>query len=117
MYEPSTTDEPEGRVRSESDGIQNTNEADVGYQEERFSFNVKGTEADKIKLLAVLESYRDIFSSTLRGTPASVTPMEIHVDYDAYKADRRSREPTRTFLSLSQCPGIHLRVSQPSPKD
>jgi hypothetical protein len=25
MYEPSTTDEPEGRVRSESDGIQNTN--------------------------------------------------------------------------------------------
>ena len=95
MYVPSATHDPEGCARSTSDGIQNETEADVGYQQEHFSFNVKGTEADKIKLLAVLENYRDIFSSTLRGTPASVTPMEIHVDYDAYKADRRSREPTR----------------------
>ena len=64
-------------------------EADVGYQQERFSFNIKGTEADRIKLLAVLEKYRDtIFSSTLRGAPARVTPMETQVNYDAYKGDR-----------------------------
>ena len=43
----------------------------------------KETEADRVKLLAVLKTYRDIFSPTLRGTQASVTPMEVHVDYDA----------------------------------
>jgi len=58
-------------------------------------FKVKGSEADKCKLLTWLEKFKDIFSTSLRGKSASVIPMKIHVEYDLYKADRRSRELRR----------------------
>ena len=58
-----------------------------------------GSMLEKQQLLTILNKYRDIFSPKLRGTPASVTPMKIEVDYDKYKADRRSREPTRAQSS------------------
>jgi hypothetical protein len=64
-----------------------------------WEFKVHGSMLEKQQLLTILNKYRDIFSPKLRGTPASVTPMKIEVDYDKYKADRRSREPTRAQSS------------------
>jgi hypothetical protein len=63
--------------------------------EDSWEFKVHGSEQEKSQLLTILNKYRDIVSSKLRGKPASVTPMKIEVDYDKYKADRRSREPTQ----------------------
>ena len=47
-------------------------------------------------MLALLERYKDVFSKRLSAAkPAAVKPMTMEVDYEAFKADRRSREPTR----------------------
>ncbi len=63
---------------------------------EEFTFKVKGTEAEKRRLNALINQYRDVFATRLsRALPARVTPMEMEVDYEAFKADKCSREPTR----------------------
>ena len=62
---------------------------------EELKFTIKGTEADKRKIAEIIHKWRHIFAKRLPQEPAKVTPMTIEVDYEAYKADRRSREPTR----------------------
>jgi hypothetical protein len=65
-------------------------------KENELKFNVKGSEADKKKILLILDSYKDIFATELTSAkPARVTPMKMEVDYEAFKADKCSREPTR----------------------
>jgi hypothetical protein len=64
-------------------------------RDEQFQFKVKGSEADRRKLLELLNQNRDVFSTTLSTQPAKLTPMKIDVDYEGFKADKRSREPTR----------------------
>jgi len=59
------------------------------------TFKVHGNEADKIKLLTLLQQYKDVFSTKLSNEPAKVTPMKIDVDIAEFKRDKRSREPTR----------------------
>ena len=63
---------------------------------EEFTFKVNGTEAEKRRLITLINQYRDVFATRLSSAqPARVTPMGMEVDYDAFKADKRSREPTR----------------------
>ena len=65
-------------------------------KDNELKFKVKGSEADQKKLLLLLNSYKDIFATELTSAkPARVTPMKMEVDYEAFKADKRSREPTR----------------------
>jgi hypothetical protein len=63
---------------------------------EEFTFKVKGTEAEKRRINTVVNQYREVFATRLsKAQPARVTPMGMEVDYEAFKADKRSREPTR----------------------
>ena len=51
--------------------------------ENEFKFNIKGNEADKKKLLSLLQSYKDVFATRLSSAkPARVTPMKMEVDYE-----------------------------------
>jgi hypothetical protein len=69
---------------------------DTTQANSHFSFKVKGTEADKKIILALLEKHRDIFDTRLSSAkPANVEPMKMDVDYEAFKNDKRSREPPR----------------------
>jgi hypothetical protein len=72
-------------------------------KENELKFNVKGSEANRKKLLQILDSYKDIFATELTSAkPARVTPMKMEVDYEAFKADKRSREPTRPQSAARQ---------------
>jgi hypothetical protein len=64
-------------------------------REKEFTFNVKGSVSDQQRLLKLLNENIDIFSKTLSKIPAKLNPMKMEVDYDAFKNDKRSREPTR----------------------
>ena len=72
-----------------------TYEQDPQRREDEITFKIKGTSAEQAQLLKLLQKHSDIFARRLNRKPASVTPMKMEVDYTAYKADRRSREPTR----------------------
>ena len=59
-------------------------------------FKIHGTNAQQQMILAVLEEFKHVFKKTLSNAEAAkVTPMTMDVDYEAFKADKRSREPTR----------------------
>ena len=60
-------------------------------------FKIRGEKGsvDYQKVLKVLERNRARFSKRLTTMAARVKPMTMEVDYDAFRRDKRSREPSR----------------------
>ena len=68
-------------------------------QPEQWEFKTHGPKTEVLR--GFLEKNRKTFSTELNsGEPASVTPMKMDVDYESFKADKRSREPTRVQSAL-----------------
>ena len=90
-YDTNDTDTPEDLLPED---IYSTYDQDP-IRENDFSFRVSGSPKDREKVLKLLRANLDVFSETLSNLPAKLKPMTMDVNYEAFKGDRRSHEPTR----------------------
>ena len=58
-----------------------------------------GDEKNRQLLSSTIGRNKITFSTTISTEPAKVTPFSFKVDYDAFKKDRRSHEPTRMQIA------------------
>ena len=81
-------------------------------RETDFTFKIKGHPNQKEQIQKLLRANLDIFSTTLSNIPAKLSPMKMDVDYDAFKRDKRSREPTRGQTAARKAARAAVAVSQ-----
>ena len=65
--------------------------------EEPWKFHVEGTEPEKAALLKLLEENKDIFATSVRITPAKVTPFSFEVNKQEWYAERSNKARARLF--------------------
>jgi hypothetical protein len=67
--------------------------------EESWKFLVEGTESEKAALLELLEANRVNFATSVRATPAKVTPFFFDIDKDGWYADRSNKARARLYAA------------------
>ena len=62
-----------------------------------WEFHVEGTEPDKAALLRLLDAHRDVFATSVKATPAIVTPFAFDVNKEGWYAERANKARARLF--------------------
>jgi hypothetical protein len=63
----------------------------------QWEFHVEGTKPDKATLLKFLEASRDVFATSVRSTPAKVTPFAFEVNKQGWYAERSNKARARQY--------------------
>ena len=64
-------------------------------EEPKWEFQIEGSEADKETLRKLLEENRDIFATTVKATPAKVTPFSFEVDEEGWNVEKANKARAR----------------------
>jgi len=64
-------------------------------EEPKWEFQIEGSEADKETLRKLLEENRDIFATTVKATPAKVTPFSFQVNEEGWNAEKANKARAR----------------------
>ena len=63
--------------------------------DDRWEFNIEGSEAGRALLREFLEQNRDLFSKTVKNTAANIAPFAMEVDEQGWNAEKANKARAR----------------------